>query len=511
MIDRRTLLRGGAALLAFPRSAPAVITREALRPKMEQGVASGDVSASAAVIWSRADRDARMVVEWATKADFSDATRREGPFARQENDFTAKMALRHLPDDTDIFYRVIFDSLRHPGATSAPISGRFRTPPLDGNRAITFAWSGDVCGQGYGINPDIGGMRIFEAMGRHDPDLFIHCGDTIYADKGIRPTRNAGGGRVWRSLTTPEKSKVAETLREFHGHFRYNLLDDNLRQFSAHVPSVVQWDDHETKNNWWPGRVLTEDNRYREKRCNVLSARARQAFFDYMPIAADPLRPSRIYRRLDLGPLLEVFVLDARSYRGPNSFNHQAHAGPATRFFGVEQLQWLLDSVRRSRARWKLVACDQPLALLIGHAGNRFEGLANGHGRPVGRELELAWLLPRLKELKQRNVVWVTADVHYAAAHHFSPKRASFRDFNPFWEFVAGPLNAGTFGPNAVDHTFGARAEFVSVPRDQKPGASPLDGRQYYGIGKVQPNGRMTITLHDLTGAKLWGVELDAS
>ena len=44
-------------------------------------------------------------------------------------------------------------------------------------------------------------------------------------------------------------------------------------------------------------------------------------------------------------------------------------------------------------------------------------------------------------------MVWITGDVHYAAAHHYHPERARFTDFDPFWEFVAGPPHAGTFGP----------------------------------------------------------------
>ncbi|WP_292443296.1 alkaline phosphatase D family protein [Methylibium sp.] len=62
-----------------------------------------------------------------------------------------------------------------------------------------------------------------------------------------------------------------------------------------------------------------------------------------------------------------------------------------------------------------------------------------------------------------RNVVWVTADVHYCAAHHYDPARAQFQDFEPFWEFVAGPLNAGSFGPGTLDNTFGRQAVFYKA------------------------------------------------
>ena len=54
-----------------------------------------------------------------------------------------------------------------------------------------------------------------------------------------------------------EKSKVAETLTEFRGNYKYNLLDENVKQFNAEVPILAQWDDHEVTNNWYPGEILS--------------------------------------------------------------------------------------------------------------------------------------------------------------------------------------------------------------------------------------------------------------
>ena len=53
-------------------------------------------------------------------------------------------------------------------------------------------------------------------------------------------------------------------------------------------------------------------------------------------------------------------------------------------------------------------------------------------------------------------IVWLTADVHYTAAHYFDPAKAKHTDFLPFWEFISGPLHAGGFGPNKADGTFGS-------------------------------------------------------
>jgi len=106
-------------------------------------------------------------------------------------------------------------------------------------------------------------------------------------------------------------------------------------------------------------------------------------------------------------------------------------------------------------------------------------------------------------------VVWITADVHYAAAHFYDPGKAQFTDFAPFWEFVAGPLHAGTFGPNALDNTFGPQVMFHSVPKDMKPNRPPSEGLQFFG--KVTIQGKddvMHVSLHNLQGDKLYAVEL---
>lgn len=91
----------------------------------------------------------------------------------------------------------------------------------------------------------------------------------------------------------------------------------------------------------------------------------------------------------------------------------------------------------------------------------RWEAIANGDpGAPRGREQEIATLLRFISRARIRNTVWLTADVHYCAAHYYHPDRAAFQEFEPFWEFVGGPLNAGSFGPNALDATFGPSVMF---------------------------------------------------
>ncbi len=95
-------------------------------------------------------------------------------------------------------------------------------------------------------------MRTFRTMLNNRPDFFIHSGDSIYADCPIQRELKLPGGGVWRNLVTEEKSEVAQSLAQFRGNYKYNLLDANVRAFNAEVPILAQWDDHEVANDWWP-------------------------------------------------------------------------------------------------------------------------------------------------------------------------------------------------------------------------------------------------------------------
>ena len=313
----RTALAGSGLVLA-----PAIITADSLRPQIPCGVQSGDITNNSAIIWSRSDRSARMVVEYATTESFTNSQKIIGPAALENSDFTARLDLQNLPAGQRIFYRVSWQDLSSSKVFSEPAAGSFRTAPTQA-RDVSFVWGGDVCGQGWGINPDFGGMKIYDAMHRMQPDFFIHSGDTIYADGVILPEVKLDDGTIWKNLTTPEKSKVAETLDEFRGNHRYNLLDENFRRFNADVPMLAQWDDHEVRNNWYPGQIL-DDPKYTVKSVDLLAARGRRAWLDYMPLRFDPLDPERIFRAYNYGPLVDVLMLDERSYRGRNTPNNQA-------------------------------------------------------------------------------------------------------------------------------------------------------------------------------------------
>ena len=469
---------------------------------------AGDVAPGRALIWSRSDRPARLIVEWSTTEAFRDPRRVLGSHAIDATDFTGRIDIRELPAGQQIFYRVYFQSLADGKTMSEPVVGRFRSAP-GATRNVRFLWSGDTCGQGYGINLDWGGMRGYEAMRVREPDFFLHSGDTIYADGVIPAEIKAGDGTMWKNVTTEAKSKPAETLGDFRGNYVYNLLDTNVRQFNAEVPQIWQWDDHEVMNNWSPSKDLSAAKQYTEKSIFLIASRATRAFLEYAPMRYSNEETERIYRYVPYGPLLDVFVVDMRSYRGPNTHNRQQTQSHETAYLGRPQVEWLKRGLGQSRATWKVIAADMPIGLMVGDGRDEqkrpvFENNANGDGPALGRELEIADLLKSMQSASVKNVVWLTADTHYTAAHYYNPAKAQFTQFDPFWEFISGPINAGTFGPNALDNTFGPEVQFFKAPPKGQGNLPPSAGLQFFGEVEIEAKSRvMSVTLRDISGAAL--------
>ena len=517
-VTRRAVLRGGAGLAGASLAgsgllggAPAIA--QANRPVFTHGVQSGDVTTSSGMVWARADRPARLLVEVATSDSFRNARRLRGPAAIETTDFTAKLDLTGLPAGQHIFYRLQWQDLADVNLVSEPTVGRFRTGPA-GRRDIAFVWTGDTAGQGWGINPDWGGMRCYETMRGNRPDFFIHSGDVIYADGPIQPEVALPDGSLWKNVTSEEKSKVAETLAEFRGNYKYNLMDDNLLRFNAEVPMLAQWDDHEVTNNWYPSEMLLSDDRYTVKSAALLAARAHRAFHEYLPLRPQDSDGERIYRKIAYGPLLDIFFIDLRSYRGPNGPNDQSERSAATDFLGSEQLRWLKRELLASEATWKVIASDMPIGIQVTDKVNdlpAFENGANGDGPVLGREHDIADLLSFVKRNDIKQIVFLTADVHYTAAHYYDPGKAQFQDFNPFWEFVSGPVHAGSFGPGAMDNTFGPQVVYSKDPAG-RTNLAPSEGLQFFGHVRIDgESGAMTVTLKDLENRALYAVTLEAA
>lgn len=476
---RRNVLHGSALRLdataapwaggpARAQPAPALVVPERARPQVTHGLQFGDVTPGRAIVWSRCDRPARMLVEYATRGDFRDARRVLGPCALESTDYTARVDLTGLPADAELFVRVRFERLDHARAPGDAVGGHLRTAPR-GPRPLRLLWSGDTAGQGCDVDPERGGMRLYDTMRRRRPDLFIHCGGAVHADGPLPVGQLVEHGRVWRKRVTPEVAGADAALDAFRGRYRDRLQDAALRRFNAEVAQVWLWDDRGPVNASADAGRLEADPHDAERRVPLLAARA---FLEYAPLRRlYDEAASRVYRHLPHGPLLDLFVVDPRGHHGPDPRRRPPAADAAGAFHGRPQLGWLLDGLRHSRATWKLIAIAGP------------SGLAMADDDAPA----LTGLLRGLRAAGVKNVVWLSTGVHATAAHRYDPACAAFTDVDPFRAFFPGPLDAA----------FGPRVAFQKVP--ETPNASPCAGLQCFGEVDIDAATRtLAVELRDI-------------
>lgn len=198
---------------------------------------------------------------------------------------------------------------------------------------------------------------------------------------------------------------------------------------------------------------------------------------------------------------MELFLLDERSFRDANPDNYDPDG---IEMLGKKQLAWLKKALKKSEATWKIISTHDPLSIVTGGVDDR-DAWGQEDPAVLGREVQLAEILKFIKEHDIKNVIFLTSDVHFTAAIAYDPSRATAKDFNPFWEFVIGPIHAGAFGPGNLDTSFGPQYDYLRAPGTEGIGQnSPPPHLQSFGLAEIRKDGILTIKLIDITGAVLF-------
>ena len=391
-----------------------------------QDVASGDVTDSSAMLWTRMPDGGAVRIEVASDDGFANIVESASGTADAATDFTIKHDVTGLTPATMYFYRFI----REATGEVSPV-GQFKTAPAaDGDAQFRFVYSGDS-------NAAQRPFRILKFAADENPDLWFWAGDTIYGDSP------AG------DLT------IATDLDGYHAKHRQNREDPFLRNLLARSAVWSQWDDHEVANDYDGGDIEPEIGQAR-------MIAGQQAFFDYMPVRTQGVAddPRRIYRSFRYGSLAEFFVLDCRQYRsadlsraggGPDPYGfllplYQSDIiarlkDPSRTMLGKPQLEWLKQSLKNSTAKWKFVLSSVTFTSLLALPYDRWDGYA----------AERYDLLRFIDTENITGVVILAADIH---ADIYNPDvtqlgRNRFGEvYSPCFavpEFVAGPIGETTF------------------------------------------------------------------
>ncbi len=268
---------------------------------------------------------------------------------------------------------------RHDGGRSDV--GTWRAPPSGGDWRVTLG--GTSCSRISGAP-----FPVYSRAAEAGLGLFLYGGDNVYADS-------------------------AETPEEYLDLYAEYLEEPGYRAIRAACAGVACWDDHEVENQWGTEPPSEEEE------VNGIAA-----FYSHHPTRERD--PAVHYRSLRIGDTVELFVLDCRSERDPESGT----------YISEEQLQWLIDGVVGSAAALKLVLNSVPIADL-----SPLFATVNEDDRWFGYPEQRDRVLAALDEVP--GVFFLSGDIHMGLVARASAEGVG----SGIWDIAMGP--AGSTG-NAI-------------------------------------------------------------
>lgn len=337
------------------------------------GVASGSPTASGVVLWTRLapqdmselavaqDRANGISVIWELAEDerFVKGLRTGLAVASPALGYSVHVQLQDLAPDRWYFYRF------RVGALESPL-GRTRTLPASDAPVRQFRMAYASC-----QNADQGHWAAWRHMQKENLDAVLFLGDYIYEYPML--------GRFWHPATL----HWASDLESYRARYVLYKSHPDLQAMHAQVPWIFTWDDHEVQNDYagvnagFSGPPGVDFLARRAAAC--------QAYYENMPLPLSSMRAGvqgllqgselRIYKRLPVGKLFNLVVLDGRQYKDapPCSFLErrgksrvlpaqcEAWPEPGRSLLGRAQEDWLDQSLRLAQdagkgATWNVLA-----------------------------------------------------------------------------------------------------------------------------------------------------------
>jgi phosphodiesterase/alkaline phosphatase D-like protein len=418
------------------------------------GVASGDVKSSRAILWTRADTAGEYRVQgWLNPTLSGPKNFEKKGKTDADRDFTVKIDASGLKPNIQYWFR-----FTDKNGTAVSDVGTFKTAPRsDDASPVNFAYTGDADGTKLlDDSPAYNNFETLDGVNAENPDFWVFHGDTIYADSEYRQTG------------------PATTLPEYRDAHKLNQSYPALRDLLASTSTYATMDDHEVVNDY--DSVTVDPARY---------AAGRKAFLEAYPVRESGLPHDNacvgdpLYRTFEWGSEVELFVLDMRSCRTPSAavaclgdlgptlptsirtlfpFNLflpptppagclTAINDPSRTLLGRKQKEKLKKDLLRSDARHKMILGQDPIQQFHVLPYDRWEGYG----------AERTEMLNFIKNNEIANVEFLTTDMHATLQNDVFIDRFSAPD--PIAnEMVTGPVATNTYqqevlaqaGPNGL-------------------------------------------------------------
>ena len=379
------------------------------------GVASGDPLSDRVIIWTRVtpEADSTIHVKYfvATDTSFKNIIKTGEILTDSTKDYTVKMDVTGLTAGSTYYY--YFNAI---GKNS--VIGRTKTVPAGANENSQLKFAVVSCNNYEG--------GFFNAYGRiaerNDIDAVIHLGDYIY--------EYAPGQYRTASLKNRNGNLAPayEIINKADYRLRYSVyrLDEDMMSAHQQHPFISVWDDHEFANDAY----VTGAQNHTEGVEGVWTNRkalAKKVYFEWMPIRDNATQS--VNRKIAYGNLMELFMLDTRIEARDMPPAHFDDADvPVRKMISKEQFDWLIDGMKASPAKWKVVGNQVIISKYnLGFAAgsttnppapnptdiNKIRSVEDlfvddWRGHPTQR----AALIDSIKNKKINNVIFLTGDSH---------------------------------------------------------------------------------------------------
>ena len=515
-----------AALISTALAASAPLAGAAAPKGFKFGVSSGDVGKSSAILWARANKAGKALVQVRLGGSFggcdvAEARKRFVAKATKSNDLTVQKKVTGLKPGRRYKYRWCMEG----GRRSAV--GHFETAPPPGKaKTIRFSVTGDqdaspLPGTTTPFWNDFGVWRQIKA---EENNFNVLMGDTIYSDSEVPGVGGVAG--------------TAVSVAQKWAKYRLNLGQKPWASARGSAAYYAHWDDHEFINDFARSESLfPEEGGNVEVPGEQLYANGVKAFRNYNPITYSA--ENGIYRTFRWGKNLQVFFLDERSFRSSSAdYGGQCDNPPGSgqpdlaptapessrllfasiapqlktpppaacvaaindpnrTMLGRRQRENFEKAIEESTATFKVIFNEVPIQQFYALPYDRWEGYA----------AERIQLLNFLRE-HVKNVIFLTTDVHANMVND-----ARLQTLEPggpvntgITEATTGPVATKTFA-NEINDTIGSssgataiRAFFFNAPPPTGVGmqCSGLDQYSYAQVTVAKT--QLKVELKDIEG-----------
>lgn len=370
---------------------PRLITEDA--DAFPFAVQAGEMRATQAVLWTRVEglMDTPLSVRvWPeAQGDASTVQIVDGGAVTPDDDGFVHFVTTGLHPSTRYLYAFgTFDE-------AAPVRsavGRFRTA-LGESETAQVRVAATTCTGAFNraVNEAVKPYPALSKMAEENVDAILHLGDMSYNDG-------------------------AKTAAEFHTEWEETRSQQGYLDLLSSSGMYAIWDDHEIDDDWSA-----------EKPAEAVRVAGRTAYNQWL--ATERTGTDRLWTSYRWGQTVEFFLVDTRSERRQSTRESNAPV-----FVSEEQLAWLEQGLRDSKAHFKVVMTSVVIANLQGALywdtplarNDRWEGYGAQRDR----------LLNYIVDEKIDNVWFIAGDIHSAYVARLEPEG---HPYARMWEIVVGP------------------------------------------------------------------------